>query len=263
LVVEFVDVNEIKKFIGFYVSEGLRKNEGIFINLLARKKYCPPGCTFGKGERLLDVKLITGPATVEELTNIIARTVEKWYTVKWYSKDNEIPRKALSTSVLKNPLNLETLAKEYTKSIFDLTLNGNYTEVFNYKARISHVAMKYGQIRKHYLVDIDVPGEKGLEIARDFTNKLGGMIIQTHGGYHVLIKGGERMRHWPELKKKYATRKEEVTTDGVIVVALPGTLRGGTPVKIIEILPYGFLAFLGILPQRYIKSDFSCIFGKT
>lgn len=235
-----VERKEIEDMIQFMVGNGLRENEALGMVLLARKKYCDPDCPLRKGQRYLGVRLVRGPSTAdrediisaEEVARIVYKTAHEWLTTEWLIDDFVIPKKALSFSLVGDILDMKKMAEKYLSLVETKVKSNQFGSALNVNRNLSHVMMKYGPMKKFEVIDVDVPGKEGLEIAGDFASTGDTIVLRTHGGYHVLIKRPFNERIYSELIEMY--RGKGVDYKGVILVALPGTPRGGKMVKIVK-----------------------------
>jgi len=218
-------INELRKFFEFYGP--LDEGEVTAVVLLARKKYAPE---LLKSERTIDYLLLRGPMDVETMERFTRVFIEKYTRGPVFTKSGfEVPPHALSFSILTSPVLKRHVAKRYTVKVVTQSLDEQYDTILNAKWQLLSAIMET-KGKRHILFDIDVPGKEGLDIAKEIAENLPGpnLLIETHGGYHLLMKRGEWLRGLANYKPP-----KEVEWKNIVMTALPETPRGGKIVRIV------------------------------
>jgi len=218
---------DLERFFEIYGALG--EDEVTALVLLARKKYYPE---LKKSERVVAARVLYGPMSAEDMARI-ARSFVRGHTEcpAFKSGGDKIPLRALSFSAIASPRSKRAVAKNFTRRIVDNALGGNFDVLMRPETVLLSEIMK-GSGKRHYVFDVDEPGEKGLEIVRWLIEELPceHIVVQTHGGYHVLMKRGACLRNLAKLKFP-----ETVEYGHIPLAALPETPRGGVMTRIVNV----------------------------
>jgi hypothetical protein len=125
--------------------------------------------------------------------------------------------------------------KKAAKMFIDELLSAAFEEnkyIFNHlKSRLDSTIMSSKGKTKYLTIDIDAKDE--WPEVKDWLAEKGTKIdalIETRGGYHVMINMDEIAKLKGELHKKFASKH----TIGDMMCAVPGTLQGGFPVRFVD-----------------------------
>lgn len=220
-------MDDLKKFLDFYGP--LEKDEVTAVVLLARKKYAPE---LKKSERTIDYLLLRGPLTTEEMYKMIIAFIKHYTELPIFTKSGDhVPLRALSFSILTSPREKSKVAKHYVTKTMVQALDEDYDAVLEAKWRVLSALMSVSG-KRHILFDVDVPGEKGLKIVDEITKNIPCeyAVVQTHGGYHVLMKRGPCLKALADYRPS-----EGVEWKNVVLAALPDTPRGGVMTKLVTL----------------------------
>jgi hypothetical protein len=240
------DENELHKFFNI-VLPPLTDNEVYFVSLSARKKYLEEGNTILDGSsEMFERKLIE-----KKDWNLFLRTIRRYECSDgaYISLEGKpYPNDAMIVYMNFNPCDVIKAYEEFimdsTKNMMALALGRGSSP--DYFKRIQHnlmTAMHHSRGTKHY-VDIDIDffeGTKNVKSLQIILNVLREknvqfFVIETHGGYHVLIKVNTIHFNYMEIMKEIqedSTKIKDIMNNSQGMVPLPGTLQAGFEVKVL------------------------------
>jgi len=235
------DLEELKKFYDIILPP-LNDNEVYFISLSARKKYLPSDMKnlLDGSSEMFERRLID-----EKDWNMFLRTIKRYecndgaYTNK---EGIEYPNDAMIVYMNFNPCNIIKAYEEFimksTQNMMNLALGkGSDPKYFK---RINHAlmtAMHHSRGTKHY-VDIDIDYKPGMKITSKGKlvleqilsvlkqNNVKFFVIDTHGGYHVLMFTETiRFNYANEMKNILLDNSDildDIMPNGQGMIPLPG-----------------------------------------
>jgi hypothetical protein len=236
---------ELHKFFDV-VLPPLTDNEVYFVSLSARKKYLSD-----ETKNILDgsSEMFERRLIEKKDWNLFLRTIRRYECndgAYMSLKGEAYPNAAMMIYLSFNPCDV---IKAYEEFIMDSTRNmmalalgrGSSPDYFK---RIQHnlmTAMHHSRGTKHY-VDIDIDFFEGtknlvsldliLTPLREKNVKF--YVIETHGGYHVLMKVDtlhfDYMKEMKEIQSN-STKIQDIMNNGRGMCPLCGTLQAGFPVK--------------------------------
>jgi hypothetical protein len=240
------DLHELKKFYEIILPP-LTEEEVYFISLSARKKYLPEE----------DKDILDGSSEMFERRliekkdwNLFLRTISRYESSSEYAymslDGRPYPLNAMMIYINFNPCNVITAYEEFitnsTKNMMSLAL-GRGSDPMYFK-RIQHnlmTAMHHSRGTKHY-IDIDIDFFEGtknlvsldliLTPLREKNVKF--YVIETHGGYHVLMKVDTIHFNYMEILKDLqskSTKIKDIMNNSQGMCPLCGTLQAGFPVN--------------------------------
>jgi hypothetical protein len=231
----------------------LKPAETHFVSLSARNKLLnksiQEGIHLGRSE-MFNRKIIT-----ENSWPMFLRTIRSFEvnTGAYKTKSNhDIPSDCMVCYININPSNTLKVYNDFSNTMNNLMFElsqcaVNKLDSSNVIGRINkmyHTMMTcYQRNRgtKHYIdIDFDIPKEKFF-IVRNFSqylkeNGIEYFIVETHGGYHVLLKRDTiKMNFTQEIKNLNQVFPEyEIIVNKNEMIPLPGTLHGGFKVRVID-----------------------------
>jgi hypothetical protein len=217
------DENELDKFISFLPN--LKENERYYWSLFARKKY---STSLIKSNDKTQLK--RGVATKENLKDKIKQLEIE--VGRWKLRDVPAPQESLVFYLMPNPRCMRKATFKMAKHCIDLLENTN--RGYN----LAQEAMSCIQKSKSrtYFVDFDIDTKDvNLNLIKDILPEDCYTIIETRGGYHVLVD--VRRFQSKDFYNWYNRIKEAFTVDQVQdqLLPVPGTIQGGFEVKFINL----------------------------
>ena len=198
----------------------LGDNEKFYLSLFARKKYAP------------DLVDSNDRTQLKRFTSNKGRLTEKISQLeipigRYKLKNRIAPQKSLVLYIHPGPRDMIKATKVMGKKCWDL-INNNH---FNPHAECMSCIQKSKAIR-HKLVTFDIDSkEVDLEILNKYLSHDSYSIIETIGGYHVIVhtpsayNESEGIKEWyPAIKKEFG---ELVDNIGDLMSPVPGTTQGG------------------------------------
>jgi hypothetical protein len=245
------DIEEMKKFHSFI--HPLKPGEAYFVSMSARDKYLTKEerIEFSLGRAEMFGRKIVKEPTFDGFLRVVhsMEVNDGGYTTR---NGLNIPKKCMIVYVNINASCGLKSFKEFNQKTNDLMF-----EVMNNKDAIKHFASLdtilmncfQRQTGTRHLIDVDfdVPkNERGFELLQMFLRHLRGnkttyKVIETHGGYHVLmVRDTLRFNYVAQLNILDAIAKEEFGKAEIVrnvndMVPLPGTMQAGFPVHFIEV----------------------------
>ncbi|AYV86927.1 MAG: hypothetical protein Sylvanvirus14_12 [Sylvanvirus sp.] len=218
-------------------SIDVRKTPAMIINLSIRQKYVsetlPMDGFFRRSCFTLDQKLLHVLRNYE---------VSKPYVID----EQEIPSKALCAYMVFNPRNqckaLLDMSYQHTKTLLDheILKNRNFGQEYVSFVHRSNYLLKYSEI------DVDT---KDVSLICKFNEEIQGtlfenvmLIVETHGGYHIVYQPGQVPKKAHQVCKSSLFKFKALARDGKYVTKsyfdvlgdvtfpVPGTYQGGFPV---------------------------------
>lgn len=224
------DLDALNNFIKWLPD--LKDNEQYYLSLFARKKYCND---LIKSSDKTQLKRFT--ANKENMLNKIRQLELPLNT--WKLKDTAAPQESLVIYILPNPRCMKKATAFMGKKCWDLSKSNNYN-----LATEAMSCIQKSKSRSEF-VHFDIDTDKVI----DFKQALSKIIpiinynpafdvIQTRGGYHLLIKpsraiqsikiyngqmGTNYTENWfPEIMKNLP-----IEQSGDMMTPIPGTYQGG------------------------------------
>ena len=249
-------IHDISELEFFYenILPILTKNEVYFCSLSSRKKYLPEnqrGILDGSSE-MFERRLIEKKDWI-----LFTRTLYRYECNEgaYCSSDGtQYPQDSMCIYFNFNPVDVikayEEFTVESTKNIMALALGRGSSP--DYFKRLNHnvmTAMHHSRGTKHYIdIDIDFKpntrdteeGRKKIKEISEFlkAKELKFFVINSHSGYHILIKVNS-------LKSDVCSLLKIAFTGGIIkdimnnaqgMIQLPGTLAAGVPIYVDKLL---------------------------
>jgi hypothetical protein len=214
------DEKEFRKFIDWLPD--LEDNEKYYLSLFARKKYC---------EELIKSNDKTQIKRFTSYKDDIYRKVKQLECEvgSYYLKDREVPQESLVLYINPNPRNMRRATFQLIKKCTDiLETNG-----MNYNIHAEALSCIQRSKSKTHFCDFDIDSKdvsicRVKEILPDNTYD----IIETRGGYHVLVK----TRLAPKTKWHKELRDAFVIDQiGDQMIPVVGCTQGGFVPKFIKI----------------------------
>ncbi len=183
--------------------------------------------------------------------NLFLRTIRRYECNDgaYISLEGEpYPNDAMIVYMNFNPCDVIKAYEEFimdsTKNMMALALGRGSSP--DYFKRVQHnlmTAMHHSRGTKHY-IDLDIDffdGAKDIKSLQVILNVLREknvqfFVIETHGGYHVLIKVNTIHFNYMEIMKeiqKDSTKIQDIMNNSQGMVSLPGTIQSGFEVKVL------------------------------
>lgn len=233
------DRKEVEKFESLFYSKTNDGYERVFLMYIsARNKYCPELSNNGCFKRTV-IRYNDRLEDHRRLFNDIQHYEIPLHAYKDKNHRAVVPQEALALYASINPRNAVHAAQDLTKEILDMT--------FLYdKAYFSSIDQKFkNKLQKHSVnvyvgIDLDTKDEEVYqELIADITRFVNiYVVIETHGGYHIIIPKRELQRTfngmsagqylYKALPGKYKAL-DKVSND--LFSPIPGTIQGGFKVR--------------------------------
>lgn len=236
------DEAELDRFISWLPN--LQPNEKFYWSLFCRKKYFPQAIKSND-----KTQLKRGLATKENLKDKIRQLEIE--IGKWKLRDMEVPQEALVFYLMPNPRCMTKAAYKTIRHCADLLENTN--KGYNLVQEVMSCVQKSKS--RTVFVDFDID-DKNIDLTllnhifspvadSRFPDKPY-TIIETRGGYHILINSGYAtayMRSWNamQMRKREITWYNDIKSAYIVdqvqdqLLPVPGTIQGGFEVKFINI----------------------------
>ena len=244
-------VSEIEKFHSFL--HPLQIGEAYFVSMSARDKYLTAEerehFSLGRSE-MFGRKIVKYPSFADYLRVIRSMEVnDGGYTTR---NGLSIPHKC---AVIYANINASSGIKalhEFNQRTNDLMLETlSNKDAFKHYASLDSILMNCFQRQRgtKHLLDVDFDVKKDPEghallgsfIGELKKNNVTYKVIETHGGFHVLlVRNTLKFNYYAVIKKLDETAKElygkaEIVKNVNDMVPLPGTMQAGFPVKFLEV----------------------------
>jgi hypothetical protein len=245
------DIDELKYFFD-KVLPPLSLEENYFISLSCRKKYFDGNSKWkiqGTSE-MFERRLIR-----EHDWNLFLRTIYKYqacegsYTDK---ENNPMDPNSMIIYINFNPCNVIKAYQEFMIKTNENLMNlifkvGSSLDYFKHIDRKLMTAMHHARGIKHYIdIDIDYkPNTKntalGINVINFITDflkskKINFYVIDTHGGYHILMKYDsvhfDYMTQLKLIQSQYSEVLDDIMNNAQGMIPVPGCLQASYPVLI-------------------------------
>lgn len=214
------DEQKLKNFIKFLPE--LQLNEQYYVALFCRKKYDTTGTIKSdKGQ----LKRFT--STKEHLFQKIKQLEVE---IGAYQIDgNSVPEETLALYISINPRDLKKAAIQSTKKLLDLVVSDNFN-ANPHQTVLSEIQKSCG--KKHFM-DFDFDNSSWpdfIDNNREFwdDNYFAINILQTRGGFHLLIEIDKINDKWKNFWYQYLSKLPNVDIKGDNLIPVPGCVQGGT-----------------------------------
>lgn len=230
------DEEKLLEFIDWLPA--LRDNEQYYLSLFARKKYCPEHIRSNDKTQL---KRFT--STKERMFDKIRQL--ELPIGRWRLKDTPAPQESLVLYILPNPRCMVKATKMMGKHCWDLDKSKN----FNLISEAISCVQKAKSRACFVDFDIDtkdVDLEKlGRKVFPSIEGKWPFQILETRGGYHILVNPVQAGQHISISNGKFGTHFDinwhqrmcdvfSVDQTGDQMIPVPGCIQGGFTPKFIN-----------------------------
>jgi hypothetical protein len=212
------DEQKLRDFIEWLPE--LKPNETYYCALFARSKYCKNVAKLTADKQQLKRFVTTKAFMFDKLKQLECE-------IGSYSqKHMPIPQEAISVYITPNPRDMEIAAKKGLIELAKLV-----TAPYNgYNPHVEMLnCLQISTSRKIYF-DIDFDGVK-IEDMRDKINEILNpdclTYLQTHGGFHLLIKLENIEKQYTKSWHQKITSLDGVDIRGDNLLPIPGTYQGG------------------------------------
>lgn len=213
----------IKDFLSVLPDES--EDEIYYLSIFARKKYCPELIWSNDKTQL---KRFTS-----RKSDIIKKIKQLEVDYGLYDLNGRIvPQESLVIYIHPNPRSQLKAARHLMRKLTDIICDRS--KGFNVHQEALSALQKSKS--KGYFIDFDLDMDKGLfdpeEMVYKHINRDAVTLIETRGGYHVLI---EVKKIKDEYRKTfYQGLKQSSDVEGDCFIPIPGTIQGGFKVKVIN-----------------------------
>lgn len=226
-----VNENETKRFLE-KVAPKLEKDEVLLLSLAVRGKYCPGVESSGA---FLNSMVLRNNDINDIMLKIRRMSyVDKCYisyrTGNYINPECMVIYIDLQPRAVKSAMNL--LFKEYMDVVSEENVNYELLKKFTSWSKMRHVLAKNRSKKLLLDIDIDIKDEDLLNNILDIVDDNVECVIESRGGYHVIIINDKRIAK--ELYEKYSKNEYIEFSSKQVQVPIPGTLQGGFEVKLIE-----------------------------
>lgn len=219
------DLTLLTEFVN--MLEDCKPNEQYYVTLFARAKYLRN--TEYEGLIKSDKSALKSFTSIKEsLIDKIKQLECEIGTYKDWKTKNPIPQESLALYITFNPRDLRKAGHELAQSLNKDILNGK--NVNPHKEALKFIQCSSSK-RKWYDFDLDI---KDIELAMkvcSFLNPEATEILQTRGGYHILINlskiKDEYKKTWFKSIKDLGIIDQKFEKDKDIMTPVPGTYQGG------------------------------------
>ncbi|MCK9429332.1 MAG: hypothetical protein M0R17_04960 [Candidatus Omnitrophica bacterium] len=203
----------------------LQHGEVFYCCLFARKKYCQT-VSYVKSDKS-QLKRFT--STKEFLYEKISQLeIPKG---RYFQKHNIIPQEALVLYINPNPRSLEKAAQKSLVKLAELISKpyGGYNPQQEVLSEI-HKACS-----RKIFIDFDFDNIKLEDIKLDCINKDCLNVLQTRGGYHILVELGKISEEYKKTWYQNMSKLNNVDVKGDNLIPVPGCTQGGFIPKFITL----------------------------
>lgn len=221
------DETELNKFIRFLPN--CEEGEQYYIALFSRKKYDLTGKLGLKSDKS-QLKRVTSTKD-----RIIQKIKQMETVIGTYQHDNKpIPNEVLALYITPNPRDLTLASKNTCKELMELIFNGN--KHFNPKSiALNHIQkacskkiwFDFEMDAKNYELD---PLKKTIEA---FIGSNNYQIIETRGGYHILIKLDAIPETHTKIWFNNMKKLHDIDQTGDLLLPIPGCCQGNFIPKLV------------------------------
>lgn len=226
------DEKALQSFVDFLPDPG--PTECYYICLFSRAKYCKEGGLISSDKQQLK------RVTAQKKSDIIGKIRQMECKVGSYTtkKGMPVPQESLVLYITINPRCHLKATYLLQKKLLDLTYQRN--SIYNIHAESLSAIQKSKGTTNFVVFDLDVPSKEDYpshfihEWARDRAGYQAVKLVETRGGYHVLVDPSkvdeDKMKSWYNsiAKNQYIDQK------GDMMIPVPGTYQGGFIPKMIN-----------------------------
>jgi hypothetical protein len=197
----------------------LKKGETYYVTLLARSKYAAPGA------------LTSDKAQLKRFTSdkdLLFSKIQQLECVfgAYSSKGQPIPQEALALYINPNPRSLEIAAKESLIKLAQL-ITKDYNG-YNPHQEVMSEIQKACARKVYFDLDYDhVALEDVMAVARESMNVNCLQVLQTRGGFHVLVELEKLEKRFAKSWYKAMTSIPGCDIKGDNLIPVPGCFQGG------------------------------------
>jgi len=228
-----IDENILKKFINEILPDN-EDNEQFYLCLLARNKWNK------------QIQLKEKQIQLKRFTSTKERIIEKLRQLEcvigsYKSHDIDIPNELLGVYIMPNPRDLKKAQLNLLKEIANNVINNNFND--NPQSIALNEIQKSCSRKLYYDIDIDIDKiiiddksiilQEILKIIKQnfsFDNEMNNkdiIIIDTHGGYHILLNVNKGHKNWYQsIKNIKFNGLISIQMNGDNLVPLPGCVQG-------------------------------------
>lgn len=245
------DENEVKKFFG--LLKPLEKDEVYFLSLSARNKYLTPEerieYDLGRTE-MFGRKLVKRNSFEDFLRTLHSYEIESGWTGRGYKT---LPQKCLAVyaniNVSSGKKALQEFYQNMNETLFNLANDEGALERLRFlDTELLNCFQRSRGARTWIDVDFDCPSKDlGLSYVGSFRedlkrNKVESVVIETHSGYHVMVKRETLKYNYTLIlaeldkimKNQFPDGGAEVVVNKNEMVPIPGCLSAGFEVRILD-----------------------------
>tara|TARA_R110000796_G_scaffold231853_5_gene349931 strand:+ start:2992 stop:3693 length:702 start_codon:yes stop_codon:yes gene_type:complete len=221
----------LKEFIEWLPE--LQDNEKFYVCLFARKKYCKE--LIKSNDKTQLKRFISNKA---RLYNKIEQLEIPMNT--WHLRDTVAPQESLALYILPNPRNMIKATHAMGKKCWDLIYNKNYSLQAEAMSCIQRAKSRTSYV--HFDIDTDEDVHEMIEgFMKVIFPLIGDMkpcwhILQTRGGYHLLIEPqrASMISQWKNWHGEVTkVLKDYIEQEGDLMMPVPGCVQGGFVPKFI------------------------------
>ena len=216
------DIDKLESFIDWLPEAEV--NEKFYVTLFARKKYTDDPVVKGDKAQL--------KRFVAHKGDIIHKLKQLEIPMGSYTTLGEpIPQEALAVYIMPSPRSLRKAAGLLSKKIIDMFLKDE-----NYNIQSEALTCIQKSSGSAPLLDFDIDTKDfDVKIFQKFLNTDGYQIIETRGGYHILVDPAKQEKTWwHNIHKAAYLAGVKIDQSGDQLLPIPGTFQGGFTPKIIK-----------------------------
>lgn len=212
----------LEEFLSLLPEEN--EDEIYYLSLFARKKYCPELIWSNDKTQLKRL--------VSKKRDIIKKIKQLEVDYGLYDLNGRIvPQESLVIYIHPNPRSQLKAARHLMRKLTDIICDN--AKGFNvYQEALSALQKSKS---KGYFIDFDIDIDKStfdIETIFKYINKDAVTLIETRGGYHVLIEVKKITENYK--KSFYQDLRRFSDVEGDCFIPIPGTIQGGFEVKILK-----------------------------
>lgn len=233
------DRKEVEKFENLFYSQSTEDYERVFLMYIsARKKYCPDLSNNGCFKRTV-IRYNEQLGNQKRLFNDIQHYEIPIGAYKDKNYRTVVPQEALALYASVNPRNAVHASQDLTKDIMDRAFSQDNVFFSSLDQKYKNKLQKH-VVKRYVGIDLDTKDEEVYQaLIADITRFVNiYVVIETHGGYHIIIPKRELQRTtdgmsagqylYKVLPGKYPTL-DKVSND--LFSPIPGTIQGGFNVR--------------------------------
>ena len=216
------DIKELESFINYLPDAG--EYEKYYVSLFARKKYTDNPIVKGDKAQL--------KRFVSHKEMLIDKIKQLEIPIGSYRIMGEpVPQESLALYIMPAPRCLKKATGKLAKNVIDMLVKDT-----NYNIHAEALTCIQKSKGKTPLLDFDIDTKDfDVSIFKKYLNQDGYKVIETRGGYHILVDPrNQEKTWWNDIFKAAYEVHIKIDQSGDQLLPIPGTFQGGFTPKMIS-----------------------------